>query len=100
MKKAYLGMPVAATLTLTMGVAYIIGGIRTCLLVGGMMLFIAMSKYWDRALITMYMATFAVIMASLNGIIVWINFLHKLKGDQNLFSLFVISLKRFRLLFI
>ena len=56
MKKAYLGMPVVATLTLTMGVAYIIGGIRTSLLVGGMMLFIAMSKYWDRALITMYLS--------------------------------------------
>ena len=60
MKKAYLGMPVAATFTLPMGVAYIVGGIRTALLVGGMLLFIALSEYWDRALITMYMATFAV----------------------------------------
>jgi glycine betaine/proline transport system permease protein len=70
MKKAYLGMPVVATFTLAMGVAYIVGGLRTGLLVGGMLLFIALSEYWDRALITMYMATFAVVMASLNGIIV------------------------------
>jgi len=50
--------------------AYIVGGLRTGLIVGGMLLFIALSEYWDRALITMYMATFAVLMASLNGIIV------------------------------
>ena len=70
MKKAYLGMPVVATFTLAMGVGYIVGGLRTGLIVGGMLLFIALSEYWDRALITMYMATFAVLMASLNGIIV------------------------------
>ena len=86
MKKAYLGMPVVATLTLTMGVAYIIGGIRTSLLVGGMMLFIAMSKYWDRALITMYMATFAVIMASLNGIIVGSIFAQTERGSKIILS--------------
>ena len=86
MKKAYLGMPVVATLTLTMGVAYIIGGIRTSLLVGGMMLFIAMSKYWGRALITMYMATFAVIMASLNGIIVGSIFAQTERGSKIILS--------------
>ena len=70
MKMAYLGMPVIATFTLAMGVAYIVGGVRISAIVGGMLLFIALSEYWDKALITMYMATFAVIMASINGLLI------------------------------
>jgi glycine betaine/proline transport system permease protein len=70
MKMAYLGMPVIATFTLAMGVAYIVGGVRISAIVGGMLLFIAFSEYWDKALITMYMATFAVIMASINGLLI------------------------------
>ncbi len=79
-------MPVAATFTLSMGVAYIVGGLRTSLLVGGMLLFIALSEYWDRALITMYMATFAVIMASLNGIIVGSIFAQTERGSRFILS--------------
>ena len=86
MKKAYLGMPVIATFTLAMGVAYIVGGLRTGLLVGGMLLFIALSEYWDRALITMYMATFAVIMASLNGIIFGSIFAQTERGSRFILS--------------
>ena len=86
MKKAYLGMPVSATFALAMGVAYIIGGIRTAFLVGGMLLFIALSEYWDRALITMYMATFAVLMASLNGIIVGSIFSQTERGARFILS--------------
>ena len=86
MKNAYLGMPVVATFTLAMGVAYIVGGLRTGLLVGGMLLFIALSEYWDRALITMYMATFAVIMASLNGIIMGSIFAQTERGSRFILS--------------
>ena len=86
MKKAYLGMPVISTFTLAMGVAYIVGGLRTGLIVGGMLLFIALSEYWDRALITMYMATFAVLMASLNGIIVGSIFSQTERGSQFILS--------------
>jgi glycine betaine/proline transport system permease protein len=86
MKKAYLGMPVISTFTLAMGVAYIVGGLRTGLIVGGMLLFIALSEYWDRALITMYMATFAVLMASLNGIIVGSIFSKTERGSQFILS--------------
>jgi glycine betaine/proline transport system permease protein len=86
MKKAYLGMPVVATFTLAMGVGYIVGGLRTGLIVGGMLLFIALSEYWDRALITMYMATFAVLMASLNGIIVGSIFSQTERGSQFILS--------------
>ena len=86
MKKAYLGMPVISTFTLAMGVAYIVGGLRTGLIVGGMLLFIALSEYWDRALITMYMATFAVLMASLNGIIVGSIFSQTERGSRFILS--------------
>jgi len=70
MKNAYLGMPVAATFLLMMGIAYIISGIRTSIIVGGFLLFIAFSEYWDRALITAYMASFAVIVSVVIGITV------------------------------
>jgi len=70
MKTAYLSMPVAATFVLTMGIGYIIGGIRTSLIVGGFLLFIALTEWWDRALITTYMLTFGVIVSSIIGITV------------------------------
>jgi len=70
MKAAYLSMPVAATFVLTMGIGYIIGGIRTSLIVGGFLLFIALTEWWDRALITTYMLTFGVIVSSIIGITV------------------------------
>ncbi len=69
MKSAYLGMPVSATFVLVMGVAYIVGGIRSSLVVGGLLLFIASTEWWDRALITAYMATFGVIVSVIIGLI-------------------------------
>jgi len=70
MKAAYLSMPVAATFVLTMGIGYIIGGIRTSMIVGGFLLFIALTEWWDRALITAYMLTFGVIVSAIIGITV------------------------------
>jgi glycine betaine/proline transport system permease protein len=70
MKEAYLGMPVAATFLLAMGTAYILAGIRSAFIVTGLLLFIAFSDYWDRALITAYMTSFAVVVASVVGITV------------------------------
>ena len=70
MKAAYLSMPVVATLSLTMGVGYIIGGIRSAAIVGGFILFIALTEWWDRALITMYLMSFAVIVSSIIGVTV------------------------------
>lgn len=69
MKHAYLAMPVSATFLLVMGVGYIVGGIRSALIVGGLLLFIALTEWWDRALITMYMASFAVIVSVTFGLI-------------------------------
>jgi len=69
MRAAYLRMPVVATFVLVMGAGYIIGGIRSALVVGGFTLFIALSPWWDRALVTAYMATFGVIVSAIIGVI-------------------------------
>ncbi len=68
-KSAYLGMPVVATFTLAMGIGYIVGGVRVGLAVGGFLLFIALTEWWDRALITAYLMTLAVLISTLGGII-------------------------------
>jgi glycine betaine/proline transport system permease protein len=70
MKTAYLAMPVISTFILFMGAGYIIGGLRSAFTVGPLILFIALSEYWDRALITMYMATFAVVISTIIGLVV------------------------------
>jgi glycine betaine/proline transport system permease protein len=67
MKEAYLSMPVAATLFLVAGTGYIIGGLRSALIVTAFIAFIALTPWWDRALITAYMTTFAVIISVIIG---------------------------------
>jgi glycine betaine/proline transport system permease protein len=63
-------MPVIATFFLVMGIGYIVGGIRSALIVGSFLLFIALLEWWDRALITAYMASFGVIVSAFIGITV------------------------------
>jgi glycine betaine/proline transport system permease protein len=70
MRAAYLRMPIVATFVLVMGAGYIIGGIRSALVVGGLTMFIALSPWWDRALVTTYMATFGVIISCTIGVTV------------------------------
>ena len=70
MRDLYLGMPVVATFVLMMGIAYILAGVRSALIVGGFLLFIAFSEYWDRALITAYMASFVVVVSAVIGLTV------------------------------
>jgi glycine betaine/proline transport system permease protein len=70
MREAFLSMPVSATFFLVMGVGYIVGGIRSALIVGLFLLFIALLEWWERALITTYMATFGVIVSAFIGITV------------------------------
>jgi glycine betaine/proline transport system permease protein len=69
-KNAFLGMPVIATFTLMMGIGFIVGGIRTALMVGGFLLFIALTEWWDRALITSYLMVMSVLISSFIGILV------------------------------
>ena len=87
MKMAYLGMPVVSTFILVMGAGFIVGGIRSSLVVGSLFLFIALSEYWDRALITMYMATFAVIVATFIGLVVGLSCAQNSKSTA--FMLFI-----------
>ena len=63
-------MPAIATIVLVVGAGYLIGGIRSALTVGGLTLFIALSPWWDRALVTTYMATFGVVISCTIGFIV------------------------------
>jgi len=70
MKHAYLSMPVVATFVLIMGIGYIIGGLKSAFVVGLFLAFIALTEWWDRALITAYMATFGVIVSAFIGITV------------------------------
>jgi glycine betaine/proline transport system permease protein len=67
MRALYLRMPAVATLVLVIGAGYIIGGVRSAFVVGGLTLFIALSPWWDRALVTTYMATFGVIISCIIG---------------------------------
>ena len=68
-KAAYLAMPVAATFLLDDGhPPIILGGLRSALIVGALLLFIALTEYWDRALITAYLVTVSVIISTLLGV--------------------------------
>ncbi|WP_339719687.1 ABC transporter permease [Marinomonas primoryensis] len=67
MKESYLAMPVAATLFLVAGIGFIIGGLRSAIIVTAFITFIALTPWWDRALITAYMVTFAVIISVIIG---------------------------------
>jgi len=67
MRALYLRMPAVATLVLVIGAGYIIGGVRSALVAGGLVLFIALSPWWDRALVTTYMATCGVIASCIIG---------------------------------
>lgn len=68
-KNAYLSMPVVATFVLTMGIGYIVGGVRVALSVGGFLLFIALTEWWDRALITAYLMTLSVLISTFLGVV-------------------------------
>ena len=68
-KSGFLSMPVAATFFLTMGIGYIVGGTRVALAVGGFLLFIALTEWWDRALITAYLMTLSVLISTFIGVV-------------------------------
>ncbi len=64
----YLWLPFTSVLALAAGVGWMVGGLRSalvCLMFAG---FIAMSGWWDRAMITAYMITFAVLISSAIGL--------------------------------
>jgi glycine betaine/proline transport system permease protein len=68
MRDAYLWLPFSAVLLFLAGVGWLIGGRRSaivCLVFSGL---IAMSGWWDRAMITAYMVSFAVLVSALIGL--------------------------------
>ena len=65
-------------IVLVVGAGYLIGGIRSALVVCGLTLFIALSPWWDRALVTTYMATFGVISILYYWIYSWNSYVFKI----------------------
>ena len=67
MRDAYLWLPFTAVLAFLAGIGWLIGGRRSavvCLVFFGL---IAMSGWWDRAMITAYMVSFSVFLAAFMG---------------------------------
>ncbi len=68
MRDAYLWLPSSAVLVAGAGIGWMIGGRRSALIVLGYLGFIALSGWWDRAMITAYMVSFAVLVAAAIGL--------------------------------
>ena len=68
LRDAYLWLPYTSVLVFIAAIGWLIGGLRSaivCLLYTG---FIALSGWWDRAMITAYMVSFSVLIAALIGL--------------------------------
>lgn len=68
MRDAYLWLPFSAVLALLVGIGWRIGGARSALVCLAFFGLIAMSGWWDRAMITVYMVSFAVFIAASIGL--------------------------------
>lgn len=68
MRDAYLWLPYTSVLAFLVGIGWLIGGLRSALVCLGYFGFIALSGWWDRAMITVYMVSFAVLIAALIGL--------------------------------
>lgn len=68
MRDAYLWLPFSAVIVLVAGVAWRIGGRRSALICVSYVGLIALSGWWDRAMITVYMVSAAVFVSALIGL--------------------------------
>lgn len=68
MRDAYLWLPFSAVIALFGAIGWRIGGLRSALISIGFVGFIAMSGWWDRAMITAYIVTFAIFLAVVIGL--------------------------------
>ena len=68
MRDAYLWLPFTSVVALSAGVGWCIGGARSALVCVSFVLLIAMSGWWDRAMITTYMVSFAVFLVCIVGL--------------------------------
>lgn len=67
LRDGMLWLPFSAVLVFLMAVGWAVGGKRSALVCLGYFGLIAMSGWWDRAMITVYTVTFAVFIATLIG---------------------------------
>lgn len=65
MRDAYLWLPQAGVIAAFAGLGWVVGGWRSAIVCAGFLGFIALSGWWDRAMITAYMVTAAVVIAAL-----------------------------------
>ena len=68
MRDAYLWLPFTAVLSLLAAIGWAIGGARSAAVCVAYFGLIAMSGWWDRAMITVYMVTISVAIAALIGL--------------------------------
>ena len=68
MRDAYLWLPFTAVLALLAAIGWAVGGLRSALICVAYFGLIAMSGWWDRAMITVYMVSSSVTIAALIGL--------------------------------
>ena len=68
MRDAYLWLPFSAVITLFAGIGWYIGGRKSALICVAYVALIALSGWWDRAMITAYMVSAAVVLSALIGL--------------------------------
>ncbi len=68
MRNAFIAIPTVALLLLVSGVGYLLGGIRSAIIVFLFIAFIAVTGWWEKAMITLYMTTFSVIASVIIGL--------------------------------
>ncbi|MFK7892009.1 MAG: ABC transporter permease [Granulosicoccus sp.] len=68
MRDAYLWLPYTAVLAFLAGIGWLVGGRRSALVCTVFFGLIALSGWWDRAMITAYMVSFAVLVAAVIGL--------------------------------
>ena len=68
LRDAYLWLPYVSVLVFIAGIGWLIGGLRSALVCSMYAGFIALSGWWDRAMITAYMVSFSVFVAALIGL--------------------------------
>lgn len=67
LRDAMLWLPFSAVLLALAAAGWVIGGLRSALVMLGFFGLIALSGWWDRAMITVYMVGFSVLLAALIG---------------------------------
>ena len=68
MRDAYLWLPFTAVLALLAAIGWAIGGLRSAAICVAYFGLIAMSGWWDRAMITVYMVSISVLIAAIIGL--------------------------------